>query len=322
MHTKLAGHLPLQEMIAQQIDGARQKLAASEKKEDKKEEKKEEKAEKKAGVIDVTSIDDIDKLASALEAVGDMLKEADSVELGGEKRQGGMVLPTQSPNSGKQNHTFSLGHAKHTFPVNQKHLVATKDNPGSATAVPTDDNRAPGGNGAKYPEKGVFKTAAESVMDKIKAAKGKHEKGESEEKEKKEEKEVKEEAKEEKKASAVNFLLDKMAESEQGGLVLSDDKAGNNPKPPSAPARSALQSNSGPVNLKKNEARDPRTKELSQVLSEKAKVDPTVAANLPSASKGGVKTAAQRAFISKIAADPNDPRHELLKKAMAKQEAK
>jgi hypothetical protein len=175
MHSKLAGHLPLQDMIAQTLESARSKLAAAEEKDSKvkklveyekkehggkiptvKEEEEEEK-EKKSSVLDFSDPDEMSKLASALEEMGDeLLKEADSVENGGESHQGGEQLATMSPVGGKQVYTGKK--AKHQVPMSTG-MQAGKDNPGASTAVPTDDNRAPGGTGAKYPAKGVLKTA-------------------------------------------------------------------------------------------------------------------------------------------------------------------
>ena len=127
MSTKLAGRLPLQDMITSVIADARQKLAAAE---DDKSEKvrklveyekrehgghipsvKEERAEmahekeegeKKASALSDEDYAELDKLASALDYVGDLMKEADAVELGGESHQGGMVLPTAVPPKGTQ----------------------------------------------------------------------------------------------------------------------------------------------------------------------------------------------------------------------------
>lgn len=175
MHSKLAGHLPLQDMIAQTLESARSKLAAAEEKENGKVKKlveyekkehggkipsvkeEEEEHEKKSSVLDFSDPDEMNKLASALEEFGDeLLKEADSIENGGEAKQGGEQLATQSPTGGKQVYTGAK--AKHQVPTSTG-MKATKDNPGASTAVPTDDERAPGGTGAKYPAKGVLKTA-------------------------------------------------------------------------------------------------------------------------------------------------------------------
>jgi hypothetical protein len=363
MHSKLAGRLPLSEMIAAQIEDARVKIAESEAESEKvkrlveyeKKEHggkiptpKEEKAEKakKAAAIDPANPEDVEKLAMALEAVGDMLKEADSVELGTEPHQGGTVLPTQSVTPGKQ--PYKHDKAKHTVPTNTG-LMTPKDNPGgSKTAVPTDDARAPGGTGAKYPangplrkmsamtenDKSVYKgigtgiggpagllksklkkaaSASDSVRAKIEAARARA-LGEAEP-ETAPDPEVTE-----KKASAVQYLLDKMAESPQGGLTL-DSKSGEGPKPAMTGPRAMIASNTAPAQATKREAKAVPKKDLKQVLTEPAQskaTDSKVHENLRNASKGGVKIAAARALIKKIASDKNHPRHEFLKQALAK----
>jgi hypothetical protein len=185
MKTKLAGHLPLQEAIARTIEEAREKmkLAADESDKDKTKkllafEKKEhghipsvkeEKAEyeKTSSVLDPTDPEDVEKLAAALDFVSEKL--ADSIENGGESHQGGQQLPTQSPTGGRQSYSFGQATKKHQVP-NSTGLIVGKDNPGAKTAVPTDDHRAPGGNGAKYPPKGPFKTASVNLLQDVLAA--------------------------------------------------------------------------------------------------------------------------------------------------------
>jgi len=306
MHTKLAGRLPLQDMIAAHIESARVKLAAAEGKESKKDEKdekkveklvkyekrehggkipteKEEEAEKKAS-FDAFDPDSIDKLASALELVAEKLA-GDSVELGGEKKQGGEVLPTQTPTGGKQAYTGAK--AKTQIPTTSKEK-ATKDNPGAATAMETDDNRAPGGTGAKYPAKGVLKTAGQTVLERIQA--------------KRDEAAGEAVLVPEKTAGAVDYVLEKIkaAEFHGGGETLDDKSA---PVPSNA-GRQMIASNKAPVGATKREAKAPRKAELAQVLKEPAltsSTDNTVNQNLRNASKGGVKIAAAKAYLRKIA---------------------
>lgn len=185
MKTKLAGHLPLQEAIARTIEEAREKmkLAADESDKDKTKkliafEKKEhghipsvkeEKAEyeKQSSVLDPSDPEEVEKLAAALDFVSEKL--ADSVENGGESHQGGQQLATMSPVGGKQSYSFGKATKKHQVP-NSTGTMSTKDNPGASTAVPTDDHRAPGGTGAKYPPKGPFKTASVSLLQNVLAA--------------------------------------------------------------------------------------------------------------------------------------------------------
>jgi hypothetical protein len=330
MISKLAGHLPLQDMIAQTLDSARAKLAAAEEKDEKKDkvkklveyEKKEhggkipsvkdeeeEHEKKSSAVLDFSDPDSMSKLASALDELGDeFLKEADSIENGGESKQGGEQLATQSPTGGKQVYTGAKATAKHQ--VTTGGMKATKDNPGAATANETDDNRAPGGNGAKYPAKGVLKTGAaalQAIVEKVAAEKDEEKKEESKGEEKAEKKmplfaKKKEEGKEDKKkeSSAVGFILDKLAEFHGGGETL-DDK----PAPvPSNEGRQLIANNKAPVSATKREAKGPGRKQLSEVLSEPAQTkstDSTVQDNLRNAAKGGVKIAAVKAYLGKIA---------------------
>ena len=302
MHPKLAGRLPLQEMISKHIDNARVKIAAAEEKSEKVKKlveyekrehggkipsvrEEEAEHEKKAG-IDPFDPDDIEKLASALETVAVKLA-GDTIFNGGEARQGGEQLPTQTPTPGKQ--PYKRDAARHQVP-NKTGLQATKDNPGAATAVPTDDTRAPGGTGAKYPAKGVLKTAGQSVMERI-AAKAAEEAGEVV-------------LVPEKTAGAVDYVLDKIAETLGGGEVLSDDVV-KAPVPSNA-GREMIANNKAPVDATKKKAKAPRKGELAQVLTEPAmtrSTDSKVHENLRNADKGGVKIAAAKQYLQKIAAE-------------------
>lgn len=313
MLAKLAGHLPLQDMIKAQLEGARVKLAAvEEKKEEKKEEgkkappfaKKEEAKEKKASAIDFHSTEEVEKLAAALDEAADFLvKEADSIDNGGEKKQGGEQLPVQAPAGGTQKQPSK---GKETIPTVSPTTKGTSDSPG-AEAMATDDKRAPGGNGAKYPEKGVLKTAAGSVKEMIEAKKG-----ESKGEEKKappfakKDDEKKEDDKEKK--SAASFILDKIAEFKGGGEKIPDDEH----KAPGygsaqVPAEGKkLENKDGIKNVTKPEAKAARAAEIAQVLTEPASkrgVNEIVSGNLRSAAKGGVKIAAAKALLQKIASE-------------------
>jgi len=330
MHSKLAGHLPLQDMIAQTLESARSKIAAADDKEkvkklvayekkehggkipSAKEEEEEHKKEKMSSAIDFSDPDDMSKLASALEELGDeLLKEADSVENGGESHQGGQQLATMSPVKGKQVYTGAK--AKHQVPTSTG-MQGDPSQGKAQTQVPNDHARAPGGTGAKYPAKGVLKTAGASVLqavvEKIAAEKAEEKKEEKAEEKgekkkgfvpfgKKEEKGEKGEAKE-KQSEAVQFIMGKLAEYHGGGETL-DDK----PAPvPSNEGRQLIANNKAPVSATKREAKGPGRKQLSEVLSEPAQTkstDSTVQDNLRNAAKGGVKIAAVKAYLGKIA---------------------
>ena len=326
MQNKLAGHMPLQTLIANTIEGARTKLASEKdekakkpfpfgKKEDKKDEKEEEhEKEKKSSVINFSDPSDIEKLAAALETVGDdFLKEADKIENGGESHQGGEQLPTGTPLAGRQ--SYKKDHPKgHDVPMRTGEQKSSDG--GGSQQMQNDAAKAPGG--AAYPAKGVLKTAAEGVLARIEAAKGgkappfgkKDEKGEDKD-EKKEDK--KDEDKEKKSSQAVAFIaqrLEKAAEHAQGGITL-DTPSGQGPKPATDAkggndARKAIESNSAATNMKKVDGKVPQKRMLAEVLTEPAMSkahDSKVQDNLRNASKGGVKIAAARAALQKIAAD-------------------
>ena len=384
MNSKLAGHLPLQEMIAQTLESARVKIAAAEDKESGKVKKlveyekkehggkipsvKEEEDEKKkmSSVLDSSDPESMDKLASALDEMGEeFLKEADSVENGGEAKQGGEQLATQSPTGGKQVYTGAK--AKHQVPTSTG-MQGDPSQGKASTQVPNDHARAPGGTGAKYPAKGVLKTAGASVLQAVveklaqeklafavteeghkldakrygAISKANHDAAKAEDdyaKEapvkaslfrlgqgavhrmtarhadyaaKKHEEghnaynpfgglggKSRHESKE-KKSEAVGFILDKLAEFHGGGETL-DDK----PAPvPSNEGRQLIANNKAPVSATKREAKGPGRKQLSEVLSEPAQTkstDSTVQDNLRNAAKGGVKIAAVKSFLGKIA---------------------
>lgn len=333
MSTKLAGRLPLHEMIAQHLEGARTKIAAAEEKDEKEKkllkfEKKEhghtpsveeEKGEKKASadIIDIHDPEEVEKLASALEALGDQLleKEADSVENGGEKKQGGEQLATQSPTPGKQPYKHDKSKS-HDVPVSTP-LTTAKDNPGAKNVVETDENKTPGGKGAKMPPNILRKTAGQSVRERIEAKKQEAEEVETETEEadgsKAEEAaeatEPVDPAKEKaKKASAADYILGKLAEVTGGGEKVPDDEKKapgyGSVAVPSNPGRQLISSNKAPVSATKREAKSPRKAELAQVLTEPAMSrahDSKVHENLRNASKGGVKIAAATVLLRKIA---------------------
>lgn len=324
MHSKLAGHLPLQEMIAATLESARSKIAAAEEKEEKKgfpfgkkkeekkespahergESKKEEKEEHEkmsSAVLNYSDPESMDKLAAALDEFGDeLLKEADSIENGGESHQGGQQLATMSPVGGKQVYTGAK--AKHQVPTSTG-MQGDPSQGKAQTQVPNDHARAPGGTGAKYPAKGVLKTGAaalKAIVEKV--AEEKNEDKAEEKAEKKPPFAKKEETKE-KKSEAVDFILNKLAEYHGGGETL-DSKSGDGPKPPSQPGRQLIANNQAPVSATKREAKGPGRKQLSEVLSEPAQTkstDSTVQDNLRNAAKGGVKIAAVKAYLGKIA---------------------
>ncbi len=327
MHPSLVGKLPLSQMISNVLEGAQTKLASAktagenpfEKKEEKgdekkekgknpfakkeeKSEEKEESKEKKSYVLN--SIEELNKLAAALDAVGDGLlsKEADEKNIGAEKPQGGEVLPVASPKSGKQN--YNRGQAHHQVPMSTPDTKASDGGP-SKGVVETNETKPPVPLKQGYPKSGVLKTAGEeSVIDKIKSveAKKKEKAGRKDEGEEK-----KEEAKE--KESAVSFIQTKLAEYLGGGERTGDFPAEQGPKPETDAkggndARKNISSVKAAIDMKKVEGKAPQKRMLKEVLTEPAQTkstDPVVQNNLANASKGGVKIAAARELLKKIA---------------------
>ena len=405
MNPKLAGHLPLQDMISMALSGAQTKLAASEEKESGekesgkvqkllKYEKKEhghipsvseEEKEKKSSIIDFTDPEECEKLASALDEMGAMLKEADSVEIGGEKPQGGLVLPTASPVGGKQN--YNMGEAK-TGKVPLKTPEKADPSQGSAKTQVENNSDTPPGK-TPYPAKGVLKVssalraevekrAAEAgaaatvkkapvvfepvgkptpvkggawtpgqgtsggkgkeAMDKCGGGDdckgagcpvhGKKKMSAANPFAKKEEKKSgeKESGQEKKSSGAIAFVLSKIAESAQGGLTQdtpseAGPKAGG-PTSGGNSARSNISSIESAIKMKKEQGKAPQKKMLSTILTEpalKKSTDPVLQDNLRNASSAGVKIAAAKAYLQKIAEmDDSDPRKQAFKEALKK----
>jgi hypothetical protein len=315
MHSKIAGVFDLQALVQQHIDVAREKVAQAggaravpaapgPKKE------KTASAARPAPVVqdDVPEILDeaeVEKLASALDVLGEKVA-SDSTFIGGESKQGGETLPTQNVTSGTQPAKKDKSRS-HNIPTSTG--MQKGDDNGASTQVPNDHNRAPGG-GAKYPKEGVLrKTAGESpIMSRILGKQGTPPTSEKKDPKKDKEETGSEKDKEtEKKASAaVDFILAKVAEAKGGGQVLTDDQSGNNPKPSMTGPRSLIASNAAATNAKRVQAKAGPKKDLTQVLTEPAQSaahDSTVQQNLTHAREGGVKIASQakRVLLEKIA---------------------
>lgn len=376
MFSKLAGNLQLADLVSQIIDDSRVKIAAADGKDEKvkklveyeKKEHghipspKEEEEEKKASVIDFSDPEEVEKLASALDTVGDQLMKtaADGQEHGAEFKGGGESLAVMKPVSGKQSYGKDKSKA-HNVPMTTP--LQSGDGGGPApTQNKNDHAKRPGG--APYPKKGVMKTAGESVLDKIRAAAAKpaettpeeieeevkaeetpaekpksasvarlqaaltksaefppkKDEGKDDDKDEKKgdkkapvhmfekKKDGDKKDGEEKKAGAVDFILGKIAnvEKRMGGETL-DSKSGDGPKPPTGgtnSARSMIDSNAAATNAKKVQAKAPQKKLMAEVLTEPMQSkahDHKVSENLRNAAKGGVKIAAARELLKKIA---------------------
>lgn len=303
MNAKMHGHIPLADMISQAIEGARAKMASVVDVEETELSVVEatEKVASAEETINISSPEEIEKLAAALEQLGEKIKEADSVENGEESRQGGEQIPTNTQVGGKQPYKANKG--KHQPPKS----IGTKqigDGGKSPTLIENDEHKAPGMH-SPYPKKGVLKmSAAQSVMEQIKAK--------AQEKAEEATETVVEDK--EKKSSAVDFLLGKIAatrfskESPQGGMTLDSASEEGVPARPSNVANSdrhLITSAKSAVNYTKRDAKANEKKMLKEVLTEPAQTkstDSKVQENLRNASKGGVKIAAEQArvYLAKI----------------------
>lgn len=105
--------------------------------------------------------------------------------------------------------------------------------------------------------------------------------------------------------SAVDYLLGKIAGAELGGeKPQGGETLASHDKPKMQPGRSLIQNAQNLKNVTKPEAKAARKAELAEVLTEPASKRgqaPDITGNLRSASKGGVKTAAAKALLAKIA---------------------
>lgn len=354
MFNKLAGHLSLSEMVSRVIDDSRVKIAADEGKEEKKDDKvkklvkyeekehghlpsvkeeKEEKGEEKKASIDFSDPDEVEKLASALDTVGDQFAKAaaDMQDHGKEYKGGGETLAVMAPVGGKQNYGKDKSKS-HNVPL---HTPEQKGDAGGPAKTQMENDHAPGKllkyTKSEYPKSGVLKHASKSVAA-LQAALGVT----AEETPAEETAEVVKFDKkdgEEKQASAVDYILSKVAEGSvekrMGGETL-DSKSGDGPKAPTGgtnSARSMIDSNAAATNAKKVQAKAPQKKLMAEVLTEpmmsKAH-DAKVQENLRNAAKGGVKIAAARELLKKIAEEgctcdgKGECKHCKMKKAMEK----
>jgi len=107
------------------------------------------------------------------------------------------------------------------------------------------------------------------------------------------------------KKSAVSYILQKISTVENGGESHQGGEQLSNTAPLTMqPGRSLIQNAQTIKNVTKREAKAPRKKELAEVLTEpafSAAHDSKVNENLRNAAKGGVKIAAARALLAKIA---------------------
>jgi hypothetical protein len=134
-----------------------------------------------------------------------------------------------------------------------------------------------------------------------------------------------------KQSAAVNFILNKIANTEKqmGGMTL-DSPSQEGPKPPTEAAggnkaRRFINNIFAAIKMKKVDGKSPQKPMLAEVLNEPAMsraTDGKVHENLRNATAGGVKIAAQRALLQKIAEDKDDPRHEKLASAIGKKHEK
>lgn len=347
---KLASKLPLQQMIANVISNATEKLASDQ--EDKKKvqrlvafEKEEhghiptpaeerEELQKTASVN--TSDSYIEKLASAVEFIagnfdtiefpnkGVLQKAAESVStLGGGSPQGAGkgegALDVSQAISGKQ--SYNMGHARNTEASSSKAdkpLSGAHDGDGKAQ-LDNDMHHAPGGGNiaptAKYPPKGPLvagptaKTASvQELYQSAISSKGSTKTasptspmrqavlaklaGED--------------------VAKANITAERSANPLAGmGQLTSTDASESSPSQAGDAgsgfgnqARRLIGSNQAAIDATKGDAKGPVKTQLSEVLEEPAlssSTDPVLEENLRNTGKAGVKIAAARAALTKVA---------------------
>lgn len=323
MNTSLAGYTPLRALLQQAITNGQEKVAAAEgrtgsKKEAEKPVEKPVEKTASADGIDFRNPDHMEKLASALEEAGSKLAAGEVAFMGGEKVPSTGVVPNNKPVGGKQPYKKDSATSAHLVP-NSTGLVSRPDGAGP-TLVPDNKDKAPGGKA--YPAKGVLKNASAEILEKLKAGKAEAEKAATA---KADDKTTvitpaeKTAAKTEEKPSgtdALSFITERMdkvaygeVEKRMGGDTLDSASGSGAPKQPGDgnSDRKALKTNTGPVDLKKVQAKATEKKDLKQVLTEPALSkahDSKVHENLQNASKGGVKIAeVAKALVEKIAAE-------------------
>jgi hypothetical protein len=312
MNTSMANGSRLSQMLSSVLQDQEEKLAAAppesfpfgkkkEEKKDSKKEKEEDKGKSKEEKEKVSSgidYDEIDMLAAALDFASEKLA-SDGVERGGEPALGAMQLANNKPLATAQVKKDNKPLPKHEIPKTTPGEKPSGAKGTAATAVQTNEAKQPGG--AAYPAKGVLKTgAAKSVHDMIAAAGG------TVDLDKTEEQPAKTDG--EKAAEEMLSKLSKDADVTSGAMRL-DSKSGEGPKPPTGAgggnsARSHIESNQAAINMTKREAKAPQKRMLAAVLTEPAQSvahDSKVQDNLRNANSAGVKIAASKALLAKIA---------------------
>lgn len=271
MSTKLAGYTPLREMLQKAISAGQEKLAAatSDKTTVAPVESEKVASDSTSTVadngIDHRNPEHMDKLASALEDAGEKIAAA---FIGGESKQGGETLTNGKPVPGKQ--SVKKDPAASKTPPNTTSSIARPD-AGPAATLTQDTLNTPT-TGKMSPK--VMKTASERLID---------------------------------------ALTEKTAFGEQekrmGGETLDSASGQGTPATPANggnAARKHIASNTAPAAMKKVDAKVQGKKDMAQVLTEpmmSASKDHKVQDNLRNASKGGVKIAAAKALVEKIAAE-------------------
>jgi len=332
---KLAHNLPLQDLIRGVIQNAKTKLAEENKEPEKKDDKvktllkyekkehgghipsvKEEEEEKMASLTDPMFVE---KLASACDFIAEHVDEIRPaakgvIESALAKLASGKTAPPAVPTAGVLKATEAVG-GKQVYTKDQAKINTPEKEVGSAlsagglpggkTQLENNMHEAPGGGDvkptAKYPEKGPFvnqeKTAQlrQAILNKL---------------------------------AGEDVLKANISASKSGGALSGQGVLKNMDatQPQDGPggvtsgfgnqARKLIASNKAVIDATKGEAKQPVKEQLKQVITEPAlspKTDSKLQENLRNTSKAGVKIAAQRANLLKIASSGTPQEKEALR---------
>lgn len=322
---KLASSLPLQDMIRSVINNATEKLAEDHKAQEKVKklisyEKQEhghipsvaeEEAEKCASAS-TTDPDFIEKLASACDFIAENVDSIEAPAKGVLQQAVEKLAESGSPaGAGKGPGALEVSKSIGGTQKYKKDKPATEDAaasqaktptqkhglPGGATQIANNMDKAPGGGGVKptgkYPDKGVLantksKTASEIAREHILSKLA----GED--------------------VLKANISAARTANPLAGmGQLESADASKKLPAQAGGPTgdfgnqgRKHIQSNSAAIGYTKGDAKGPQKTQLKEVLDEPAlskKTDSKLEENLRNTGKAGVKIAAARAVLTKIA---------------------
>ncbi len=309
---KLASNLPLQDMIRSVVANATEKLAA-----DESAQQRQESAYTKPEAITKTasaSVDDnyIEKLASAVDYIAANIDQIESEPTGviaqalakmaeegspAGAGKGPGALEVSKSIGGQQKYKKDKPKTEDAAASQASKPLSAAGKPGGATQVDNNMHDAPGGGGlkptGKYPADGVLHAGkSKTAADIAKAHVLRKLAGED--------------------VMKANISSSRSADATVGGGELSVTEAGQKSPSQAGDAgsgfgnqgRKHIGSNSAAINYTKGDAKGPQKTQLKEVLEEPAlspSTDSKLRENLRNAGSAGVKIAAARAALQKIA---------------------